>query len=88
MLLFGDLLFRRLCTTPDELRRTQCTESDIVNAVGNWASAQSRVGDSPDWFRVLPGQPLAAFTLSVLRHRLRPSDAAGSFDPDGTIRSA
>jgi PKD repeat protein len=43
-------------------------------------------GDDPEWFTSLPGQPVAAFTYQCSGVTCD-FDAAGSFDPDGTIAS-
>ena len=43
-------------------------------------------GANPDWFTPLPGQPVAAFTYECSGSTCD-FDAAGSFDPDGTIAS-
>ncbi len=58
---------------------------DSVNADGSGQVAVAG-GENPDWFRSLPGQPLAAFTSSCSGVACD-FDAAGSIDADGTIAS-
>ncbi len=41
-------------------------------------------GSNPAWFVPLPGQPAAAFTTACTGRTCQ-FDAAGSFDPDGSI---
>ncbi|HUQ86338.1 MAG TPA: PKD domain-containing protein [Vicinamibacterales bacterium] len=55
----------------------------VVNADGT-ALMNIAGGESPDWFRTLPGQPLATFTYQC-SSIVCDFDATGSFDPDGTI---
>jgi PKD repeat protein len=55
----------------------------LVNADGTGLTALASAS-APDWFRPLAGQPVAAFT-SDCNAPTCDFDAAGSFDPDGTI---
>src|SRR6266851_2053222 len=57
----------------------------LVNADGTGLTALASAS-APDWFRPLAGQPVAAFT-SDCNAPTCDFDAAGSFDPDGTIAS-
>ena len=57
----------------------------VVNADGTGLTAIAS-GANPDWFTSLPGQPVAAFTYECSGVTCD-FDAAGSFDPDGTIAS-
>ena len=57
----------------------------LVNADGTGLTAIAG-GSDPDWFKPLPGQPVAAFT-SECSAATCDLDAAGSFDPDGTVAS-
>ena len=57
----------------------------LVNADGTGLTALAS-GSSPDLFRPLGGQPVAAFT-SDCSAATCDFDAAGSFDPDGTVAS-
>ena len=43
-------------------------------------------GNNPAWFVPLPGQPTATFTTACTGRTCQ-FNAAGSFDPDGTIVS-
>ena len=57
----------------------------LVNADGTGLTTIASGGD-PDWLTPLPGQPVAAFTYEC-GGTTCDFDAAGSFDPDGTIAS-
>ena len=57
----------------------------LVNADGTGLTATAS-GADPDWFTSLPGQPVAAFTYDCSGVACD-FDAAGSFDPDGTVSS-
>ncbi|HEX9366624.1 MAG TPA: PKD domain-containing protein, partial [Vicinamibacterales bacterium] len=60
-------------------------DMDVVNADGTGLTTIASGGD-PNWFAPLPGQPVAAFTYACSAGTCD-FDAAGSFDPDGTIAS-
>jgi PKD repeat protein len=60
-------------------------EITIVNADGTGLTLID-YGHNPTWFVPLPGQPSAAFTYECTGTACQ-FDAAGSFDPDGTIAS-
>jgi PKD repeat protein len=57
----------------------------LVNADGTGLTAIASASDA-DWFKPLAGQPVAAFT-SDCSGATCDLDAAGSFDPDGTVAS-
>jgi len=60
-------------------------DMDVVNADGTGLTTIAS-GADPNWFAPRPGQPVAAFTPACSAGTCS-FDAAGSFDPDGTIAS-